>query len=82
MRYVSLALLSVATVALGASTASAQYFYRPPVVYDGPSYSPYYGAPARAFYCVKDCTQDTSPCDPPEFKRTDGRCSNPAPGVR
>ena len=42
MRYFSLALLSVATVALGAPTASAQYFYRPPVVYDGPSYSPYY----------------------------------------
>ena len=25
--------------------------------------------------CVRICLQDTSPCDPPSFKHTDGRCS-------
>ena len=61
MRYLTLALLSAATAAAVAPTASAQYYYRPPVVYTDPSYSPYYAAPTRAFYCVKACTQDTSP---------------------
>ncbi len=26
--------------------------------------------------CVKWCFQDRSPCDPPEYKRADHRCSN------
>lgn len=82
MSYVSMALLSAATIALVAPTASAQYYYRPPIVYDDPSYGPYHAAPTRAFYCVKACTQDTSPCDPPEYKRTDARCSSPATGAR
>lgn len=25
--------------------------------------------------CVKACIYDLSPCDPPEFKRADNRCS-------
>ena len=82
MRYLTLALLSAATAAAVAPTASAQYYYRPPVVYTDPSYSPYYAAPTRAFYCVKACSQDTSPCDPPEYKRTDARCTSPTTGVR
>jgi len=47
MRYLTLALLSAATAAAVAPTASAQYYYRPPVVYTDPSYSPYYAAPTR-----------------------------------
>ena len=31
----------------------------------------------RGFYCVQLCAADMTPCDPAEFKRTDGRCSNP-----
>lgn len=27
--------------------------------------------------CVKLCRRDSSPCDPPEFKRADGRCDVP-----
>jgi hypothetical protein len=30
--------------------------------------------------CVALCAMDTSPCDPPEYKRTDGRCNNPVGG--
>jgi hypothetical protein len=42
--------------------------------------SPYYEG--RSIYgqplvCEKLCTADMSPCDPPEYKRADGRCSNP-----
>ncbi len=25
--------------------------------------------------CVKQCPLDLNPCDPPEYKRADGRCS-------
>jgi hypothetical protein len=31
-------------------------------------------------YCQPLCTADTSPCDPMEFKRSDGRCNNPFSG--
>ena len=27
--------------------------------------------------CYKSCRRDFSPCDPPEFKRADGRCEHP-----
>lgn len=27
--------------------------------------------------CVRWCERDLNPCDPPEFKRTDGRCGEP-----
>ena len=27
--------------------------------------------------CVKMCRRDSNPCDPPEFKRADGRCQFP-----
>ncbi len=82
MRHVSIALLSGATLALFASTASAQYYYRGPAIYDAPTPYTVYSVPARGYYCAKACTQDTSPCDPPEYKRTDSRCSSPTAGVR
>lgn len=49
--------------------------------YGLPYPNPYYegrsgfGAPPR--YCEKLCVQDTSPCDSPEYKRADGRCTDP-----
>ena len=50
-----------------------------PAWYDSPpAYSPY-GARGRA-YCQKLCNLDMSPCDPPEFKRADGRCTAPGTG--
>jgi hypothetical protein len=30
---------------------------------------------ARGPVCTPLCTADTTPCDPPEFKRADGRCN-------
>ncbi len=27
--------------------------------------------------CVRWCERDLNPCDPPAFKRTDGRCGEP-----
>jgi hypothetical protein len=32
--------------------------------------------------CQKLCNTDTSPCDPPEFKRADGRCDGGVGGMR
>ncbi len=35
-----------------------------------------YGGPlAPPRFCEKLCERDTSPCDPPNFKQADGRCS-------
>ena len=50
--------------------------------YRGLYANPYYrgrafGAPAQ--FCQKLCLQDFAPCDPPEYKRADGRCTNPNP---
>lgn len=36
-------------------------------------------AAARGPVCTPLCTADTTPCDPPEFKRADGRCNLSAP---
>ncbi len=30
--------------------------------------------------CRPMCTFDVAPCDPPEFKRADGRCTSPVIG--
>lgn len=46
--------------------------------YAAPPPEPYYEeGPARGFYCVQLCPADMTPCDPAQFKRTDGRCTNP-----
>ena len=50
--------------------------------YRGVYPNPYYQGGRRAFgdpspYCQKLCLQDFAPCDPPEYKRADGRCTNP-----
>jgi len=84
MRIIPLAMSAVAVLALSAPVASAQVYYRHAPVYLEPGYAApaYYSPRAEGFYCVKECTQDTSPCDPPEFKRTDGRCTSPTAGNR
>ena len=82
MHAISIAAISAAAITFAAPMASAQYYHRAPVIYAEPGYAaPAYYSP-RGFYCVKECTQDTSPCDPPEFKRTDGRCTSPTAGNR
>ncbi len=77
MRF-GLALAAVAAAGLAAAPAAAQYYRPRGPVYAPPAYSTY-GA-AYGGYCVKMCPQDVTPCDPPEFKRTDGRCANPFGG--
>lgn len=79
MRIVSVATLSAAAVAILAPAASAQFHQRYPA-YEARPYSAYEVAPSPAFYCVKDCMQDTKPCDPPVYKRADGRCVSPGAG--
>ena len=46
-------------------------------VYPNPYYTGQRGFGAPAAYCQKLCLQDFAPCDPPEYKRADGRCTNP-----
>jgi hypothetical protein len=41
-----------------------------------------YSQPIAPGRCNRLCDNDLSPCDPVEFKAADGRCSNPAPGIR
>jgi len=80
MRAFSIAAFATASCVLAAPMASAQYYHRGPAIYAEPGYSPY--ASGRGSFCVKDCVQDTSPCDPPEYKRTDARCTSPTAGIR
>jgi hypothetical protein len=61
-----------------AAPASAQYYRYARPAYAPPAY--YSGAAANGFYCMPMCQSDMTPCDPPEYKRTDGRCSNPTTG--
>ena len=61
-----------------AAPASAQYYRYARPAYAPPTY--YSGAASNGFYCRPLCPSDTTPCDPPEFKRADGRCSSPTAG--
>ena len=40
----------------------------------------YEAAPVSIGACRPMCTFDVTPCDPPEFKRADGRCVSPLAG--
>ena len=75
MRIIPIAMSAAAAIALLAPVASAQVYYRHAPVYVEPGYAApaYYSPRAEGFYCVKECTQDTSPCDPPEFADVDWR---------
>ena len=71
------ALAVIAASVFSAAPASAQYYRYQRPAYTGPDYY----APARGgFYCQKLCPMDVTPCDPPEYKRADGRCANPGGG--
>lgn len=75
---VSLAATLLATALSGPTLAQGYQPYRgffPNPFYDGRTG---FGAPTQ--YCQKLCSTDYSPCDPPEFKHADGRCTNPVPG--
>ena len=74
---IGFALAALAASALAAPSASAQYYHTRRPAYVAPGY---YAPVAGGFYCRPSCPQDTTPCDPPEFKRADGRCTNPASG--
>ncbi len=39
-------------------------------------------ADVRPRVCQPLCEMDMSPCDPPEFKRADGRCAGPVTDVQ
>lgn len=78
MRF-GLAVATAAAVGFAAAPASAQYYRYQAPAYAPPAYTPY-GAAYGGGYCVKMCPHDLTPCDPPEFKRTDGRCANPLGG--
>lgn len=84
MRIIPIALSAAVAISLLAPAASAQIYHRNAPVYAEPGYAgaAYYSPRARGFYCVKECVQDASPCDPPEYKRTDGRCTSPTAGIR
>ena len=45
--------------------------------YPNPAYEGRSGFGSPPPYCQKLCTQDVTPCDPPEYKRADGRCNDP-----
>lgn len=84
MKRIGAAAIGAAMVCAVPSLAGAQPYYRP---YGPPAYAPYgaydqgrsvYGAPR---VCQKLCSRDLSPCDPPEFKRADGRCTDPLGGT-
>ena len=57
--------------------ASAQSGYgAPPPRYDAFDPFDFLDGSPDTLGCMKDCVRDFSPCDPPMFKRTDGRCKH------
>ena len=72
---VSAALLASATMLVTLPTpASAQRYYPPRrLPPNDPSYGNVPNVPNEQG-CVKWCFRDSNPCDPPEYKRADGRC--------
>lgn len=67
-----LAIVVLAAVALAAGPAAAKPRKKNVRVYETPR--------ASANVCRPMCTFDMTPCDPPEYKRADGRCSSPIVG--
>jgi hypothetical protein len=65
----------IAAAGLVAATVSATagpHHRRGDVYVDTP---PPYVVQGRGYYCQPLCSADVTPCDPPEFKWADGRCS-------
>ncbi|MDE2578196.1 MAG: hypothetical protein KGL46_05270 [Hyphomicrobiales bacterium] len=62
---------SVVAAALLTAPADARHRRYQEEAYDGPAYT----QRMSPRYCEKLCTGDVTPCDPPEYKRVDGRCN-------
>ena len=70
----SLAILSAAAPRLASARhAAAPHNYAEASSAGREAFNPNEGLQPNG--CVKLCPLDTNPCDPPEFKRADGRCS-------
>ena len=76
MRHLTRLLAALALLS-GATAALAQGFAPYNGLYPNPRYEGRSGFGAPPQYCQQLCAQDTVPCDPPEYKRADGRCTNP-----
>ncbi len=61
-------------LATGPAFAQSRHGYRQVPRGDNPTYSGVPNVPDDQG-CVKWCFRDLGPCDPPEFKRADGRCN-------
>ncbi|MDE2364317.1 MAG: hypothetical protein KGM42_16700 [Hyphomicrobiales bacterium] len=75
MRF-ALALATLAAAGFAAPPAFAQYYHYGPPAYE----APYWYRPGPVSYCRKLCPQDVTPCDPPAFKKADGRCNGAVGG--
>ncbi len=66
---VALVLLAAAALTAGPAAAKPKKHARVPAT-----------VRAIAPVCQPMCAFDVTPCDPPEYKRTDGRCASPVVG--
>lgn len=73
--------LALAFIVTGAATAPAlanppakQVHPKPSSFQPGSYADPYYGRQGNQI-CPRWCLEDRNPCDPPNFKISDGRCS-------
>lgn len=82
LRMIKAVCLVVAPLVLTASTAAAQPRSAEQARADAllgpgsrsfPTNTPYRGPQGQL--CIAWCPSDLNPCDPPEYKRTDNRCS-------
>lgn len=69
-------LVLATTLSIGAASAQSNGYGQPYRFWDdGSSDDGFQNIPDDRG-CVKWCFRDRSPCDPPQFKRADNRCSN------
>jgi hypothetical protein len=66
----------LAATAVGVGHAAAQHrTYPTPHSFEPGDYTdPYYGRQGNQI-CRRWCLEDRNPCDPPQYKSADGRCS-------
>lgn len=78
------ALVAAATMTVVSAPPASARVYNQGVYQGGAAAAQYnlehFGTPGYARdgdirnVCYMSCRRDTNPCDPPEFKRSDGRC--------
>ncbi|HPG02074.1 MAG TPA: hypothetical protein P5256_09590 [Beijerinckiaceae bacterium] len=68
-----LAIILLAAAAVAAGPAAAKPKHRKAV-------RTYESTRPVAGFCQPMCSFDMTPCDPPEYKRADGRCASPLVG--